>query len=103
MGTERQFQCMVHPKMPQSVGKEFLCFTCGQQFTSITQLCQSHCNSKAELALKIDMCLMQRNYGARHPFSGETELPGAWDNLRLEETGVLVSQGPAKAFPPTVE
>lgn len=54
MGTERQFQCMVHPRMPQSVGKEFLCFTCGQQFTSITQLCQSHCNSKAELALKID-------------------------------------------------
>lgn len=46
---------------------------------------------------------MQRNYGARHPFSGETDLPGAWDNLQLEETGVLVSQGPAKAFPPTVE
>lgn len=46
---------------------------------------------------------MQRNYGARHPFGGEIDLPGARDNLRLEETVFLVSQGPAKAFPPTVE
>lgn len=60
---------MVHPKVPQSAGKQSFRFTCGQQFTSITQLCQSQCNSRAELTPKIDdMCPMQRNYGARHPF-----------------------------------